>query len=92
MPTYVYQCRSCDKSFEIDQRISEPALTDCSCGEAGTLRRLVQPTAILFKGSGFHVNDYSGKAEAKTTTACTGEPHACPACNTPGSATDVNAN
>ena len=59
MPTYVYECKKCCKTFEIEQRISERPLKDCSCGGRGTVKRLIQPTAVMFKGSGFHINDYS---------------------------------
>ena len=57
MPTYVYECRACEKVFEVAQRISEDPLTDCECGGESSLRRLIQPTAVMFKGSGFYVND-----------------------------------
>ena len=57
MPTYVYECKKCLKVFEADQRITESPLTDCDCGAVGSLRRLIQPTAMMFKGSGFYVND-----------------------------------
>lgn len=57
MPTYVYECNACHKVFETDQRISEDPLRDCRCGSEGSLRRLIQPTAVMFKGSGFYVND-----------------------------------
>jgi len=56
MPTYEYECRECGHRFEIHQRISEQALTECEiCG--GPLRKLFHPVGIAFKGSGFYVND-----------------------------------
>lgn len=89
MPTYVYQCSSCSNTFEAEQRITEAPLDSCSCGATGTVKRLIQPIAVMFKGSGFHINDYSGAAgpAAKTEApseapACTGEPSTC-ACSTP---------
>ena len=57
MPTYVYECSACEKVFEVEQRITENALTDCDCGAKGAVKRIIQPTAIMFKGSGFYVND-----------------------------------
>ena len=67
MPTYVYECRSCNKVIEVDQRITADPLTDCeSCGAKGTLKRVMQRTAVMFKGEGFHINDYStSKTEPK---------------------------
>ena len=59
MPTYVYECKTCEKSFEAEQRISEEPLQVCPCGSEGTVKRVIQPVGVMFKGSGFHINDYS---------------------------------
>ena len=60
MPTYGYECLSCDNQFEIFQSIKDDALTTCDeCG--GTLRKRIYPVGIAFKGSGFYVNDYAAK-------------------------------
>lgn len=59
MPTYVYECSACEKVFEAEQRITEDPLKECACG--GSVKRLMQPTAVMFKGGGFHINDYSDK-------------------------------
>lgn len=59
MPTYVYECSSCNEVFEVEQRITEDPLTDCRCGSAGTVVRVIQPVGIAFKGGGFYVNDAS---------------------------------
>ena len=67
MPTYVYECAYCAKTFEVEQRITESALTDCHCGSKGTLKRLIQPVAVAFKGSGFHINDYAPSAPNRET-------------------------
>ena len=56
MPTYEYVCQSCGTHVEVFQRFSEAALTTCGvCG--GELRKVFHPAGILFKGSGFYVND-----------------------------------
>ena len=91
MPIYVYECSSCHKTFEVEQRITEDPLKDCTCGARGSVKRLIQPSAILFRGSGFHVTDYGssgpnssseGKEPASEPSgpACSGEPAACPKC------------
>ena len=60
MPTYGYECLSCDNQFEVFQSIKDDALTVCeTCG--GTLRKRIYPVGISFKGSGFYVNDYAAK-------------------------------
>lgn len=72
MPTYVYQCKKCDKVFEVEQRITEAPLTDCDCGSKGSLKRLIQPIAVMFKGSGFHINDYSSCGPASSSSSSSG--------------------
>ena len=57
MPTYGYQCNKCAHTFEVFQKMTDEAIKDCAkCG--GEVRRLLYPVGILFRGSGFHVNDY----------------------------------
>ena len=65
MPTYVYRCSECDDEFEAHQRIVEPPLTVCPEGHAGTVKRVIQPVGIAFKGSGFYVNDSAGSSAPK---------------------------
>jgi putative FmdB family regulatory protein len=56
LPIYGYRCQSCQREFEIQQRMSDPPLAACpECGGAGT--RLFYPAGILFKGSGFYKTD-----------------------------------
>jgi putative FmdB family regulatory protein len=58
MPTYGYECLECKEKFEIVQKITDSALTQHDgCG--GSLRKLLYPVGIVFKGSGFYVNDYA---------------------------------
>lgn len=56
MPIYVYRNLTTGETFEIEQRITEDALTEHP--ETGDpVKRLVQPVGIAFKGSGFYVTD-----------------------------------
>ena len=69
MPTYVYQCSDCGVSFEQVQKFSDDPLTTCpSC--AGSVRRVLHPVGVVFKGSGWYIND-SRKASSTTTPAAT---------------------
>ena len=61
MPTYGYRCSNCGHQFEIQQRFSDEALQECpKCG--GKLNKVVYPTGVIFKGSGFYTTDYKGKS------------------------------
>lgn len=78
MPTYGYECLSCDNQFEIFQSIKDDALTTCDqCG--GTLRKRIYPVGIAFKGSGFYVNDYAAKPSGSSASSGGGEASAEPA-------------
>lgn len=70
MPTYVYECSKCQRVFEAEQRITADPLKDCECGAKNALKRLIQPTAVMFKGGGFHVNDYAPKEPCGDDCAC----------------------
>jgi putative FmdB family regulatory protein len=60
VPTYGYECAACKEQFEVVQKITDaPLTTHEGCG--GRLRRLLYPVGIVFKGPGFHVNDYARK-------------------------------
>lgn len=63
MPTYAYRCTRCGEEFDVYQRFDEDALTECPRCDA-PLRKLFQPTGIVFKGSGFYRTDSrsSGKS------------------------------
>src|SRR5260221_2801886 len=56
VPTYTYTCTSCSNHVEKRQSFTDPPLTTCEeCG--GTLRKIIHPVGIVFKGSGCDVTD-----------------------------------
>lgn len=57
MPTYVYACDACGKQFEQFQSFKDEPLSVCRCGTAGRVRRVIQPAGVVFKGSGWYIND-----------------------------------
>jgi putative FmdB family regulatory protein len=64
MPIYEYKCLKCGKVIELLQRRSEPPPEKCpSCG--GSLKKVLSPPSLQFKGSGWYVTDYAQKKEAK---------------------------
>ncbi|HEX3220785.1 MAG TPA: FmdB family zinc ribbon protein [Candidatus Limnocylindria bacterium] len=75
MPTYDYQCRSCGHTVEVIHSMTEEGPTTCErCG--GSLRRVLYPTGIIFKGSGFYKTDSraSGSGSTNQKPASTSEP------------------
>lgn len=63
MPTYEYECPTCNKKFEQLQKITDPPLKKCpTCG--GHVRRLISSgVGLIFKGSGFYCTDYKNKSD-----------------------------
>ncbi|ABZ94507.1 Conserved hypothetical protein [Leptospira biflexa serovar Patoc strain 'Patoc 1 (Ames)'] len=73
MATYDYHCHTCGKDFEHVQSMKEDTLTECLCGEKGSVERRISASAgIIFKGSGFYVTDY--KKESAPATPSKSEP------------------
>lgn len=67
MPVYVYRNLKTGETFEIEQRMTEPALTeDPKTGDP--VKRLIQPVGIAFRGSGFYVNDSRGRQDGGQKT------------------------
>ena len=66
MPTYEYVCEKCGHQFEKFQPISAKPLAVCPeelCarkrwGKGKVKRAIVAGAGLIFKGSGFYVNDY----------------------------------
>ena len=60
MPIYEYLCQGCDYRFEVKQRVSDPPIATCErCGHA--VNKVISSPAIMFKGSGWYITDYSNK-------------------------------
>ena len=56
MPLYEYECKDCGVRFERVQSFRDAPLTDCPECE-GHVHRVIGPTGVIFKGSGFYIND-----------------------------------
>ncbi len=58
MPVYEYQCKSCQRDFEYQQRMSDPEKDTCeACG--GPLERVISRTSFALKGGGWYKDLYS---------------------------------
>ena len=57
MPRYDYRCSGCGHEFEVKQSFSDEPVALCpQCGVES--RRVIHSVPVVFKGSGFYVNDY----------------------------------
>ena len=69
MPTYRYRCKSCAHEFDQFQKFVEDPLSICpECGQE--IRRVIQPVGVVFKGSGWYINDSRpASSESKAESA-----------------------
>ena len=58
MPTYIYKRKDGTK-FEIEQRITAPALKTCPTTNQAVTRLISPGAGLVFKGSGFYLTDYA---------------------------------
>ncbi|MEQ1795713.1 MAG: FmdB family zinc ribbon protein [Nitrospira sp.] len=65
MPIYEYLCHDCSYTFELKQSMKDEAVATCSkCGKS--VSRIISAPAIMFKGSGWYITDYSDKMKPPT--------------------------
>lgn len=71
MPTYEYFCKTCGKTFEYFQRISESPLSHCvpevceqsTVGQGEVVRKISGGVGLIFRGDGFYITDYVRKQQ-----------------------------
>jgi len=64
MPIYEYQCKKCDKIFELFQKIPGEPTQKCKlCSGEG--KKIISSSRFILKGAGFYVNDYPSESRKK---------------------------
>jgi putative FmdB family regulatory protein len=58
MPIYTYRCESCGVQFERHQSFNDAPLKTCPECRKKALKKVITPTKIIFKGSGFYATDH----------------------------------
>jgi putative FmdB family regulatory protein len=83
MPVYTYRCDNCGVQFERHQTFTDAPLKTCPECRKKALRKVITPTKIIFKGSGFYATDNkspsgesskSSKKEEKSETKSEAKP------------------
>lgn len=57
MPIYTYRCESCGVQFERHQSYTDAPLKVCPECRKKSLKKVISPVRIVFKGSGFYSTD-----------------------------------
>jgi putative FmdB family regulatory protein len=78
MPTYEYECDECNWRFEKKQRFHDDPVAECPKCQSKS-KRIMVPSQIIFKGSGFYVTDYPKSSTGGNSTK-----------SAPGSKSDEN--
>ncbi|MBN8217953.1 MAG: FmdB family transcriptional regulator [Spirochaetes bacterium] len=92
MPTYHYRCNTCEHEFDRFQSITSPAVSECPECKAESRRLISGGSGVIYKGSGFYVNDYKGsnsssnKTETKAAPACGAADGGCASAGCPAAA------
>ena len=92
MPIYEYECPSCDKVFEVQQRMIDDPLKTCPDCQS-EVKKLVSVSSFQLKGGGWYADGYSSstggkgeksppaeKKETSTAPPCKKEGAPCASC------------
>jgi putative FmdB family regulatory protein len=64
MPVYEYECRACNRVFEVWQKLSDQPKNDCpQC--SGPLTKLMSLSSFQLKGGGWYADGYSSQSKGK---------------------------
>jgi putative FmdB family regulatory protein len=58
MPVYTYRCENCGVQFERQQSYTDKPLKACPECRKKTLKKVISPVRVVFKGSGFYATDH----------------------------------
>jgi putative FmdB family regulatory protein len=73
MPTYEYACTACTHRFELVQKFSDSPITECpECG--GSVRKVYYAAGVVFKGSGWYINDSRPAPPSESSSAAAAAP------------------
>jgi putative FmdB family regulatory protein len=59
MPIYEYKCSECGNIYEKRQKFTDLPDTECPACQKPSVHRLTSAPALVFKGSGWYINDYA---------------------------------
>lgn len=68
MPVYTYRCEACGVQFEKHQSFHDDPLKTCPECRKKKLKKVITPSKIIFKGSGFYATDHKSPSGAKPSS------------------------
>jgi putative FmdB family regulatory protein len=83
MPVYEYQCDACGKVVDLKHAFrEEPPTTTCPACGASPLKRKFNAAGIIFKGSGYYINDSRAAKSEGAKAEASAAPATAPAATT----------
>lgn len=58
MPLYEYECDTCSKVFEVQQRMADAPMSDCPECE-GSVKKVMSMSSFQLKGGGWYADGYA---------------------------------
>ena len=71
MPLYAYKCDNCGVQFDRMQKFSDKPIKRCPECSKSAVRRVIQPSGIVFKGSGWYKTDSRSSSSASVPAPST---------------------
>ncbi len=68
MPVYTYRCENCGIQFERHQSFTDSPLKTCPECRKKALKKIITPSKIIFKGSGFYATDHKSPSGATSSS------------------------
>ena len=78
MPVYTYRCENCGVQFERHQSFTDAPLKTCPECRKKALKKVITPTKIIFKGSGFYATDHKSASGDSSKTKKAEEKESAP--------------
>ncbi|MGE5249374.1 MAG: FmdB family zinc ribbon protein [Bacteroidota bacterium] len=69
MPVYTYRCENCGIQFDRQQSFHDEPLKICPECRKKSLKKVIAPVGIVFKGSGFYSTDHRSSSGSTTRTS-----------------------
>jgi putative FmdB family regulatory protein len=69
MPIYTYRCDHCGVQFEREQSFRDAPLQICPECRKKSLKKVISPVGVIFKGSGFYSTDHKSSGNVSNSPA-----------------------
>ena len=73
MPTYAYECPNCGYEFERVQKFTDDPITRCPNCKKNKVRRVIQASPVVFKGSGWYITDHRSNSKKTASSSSNGD-------------------